>query len=150
WNLEFETGNLNRDHRSIVRERMRQVRQHLRRHATDLAEVFPVAARQVNEHDAADSTAAQIEEHFLRRKMREFADEQVKRLVEQRIEIIRLPEIGAVPDAQASPFEKKTVRAEIGPIFLLKTRTQSIEVRCGKRGRLNVADRNGLARLERE
>jgi hypothetical protein len=52
---------LQTDHRSVVSERVRYIRKHLRREPAGAGEVLPIIPPQMNKNHALDSTTAKIE-----------------------------------------------------------------------------------------
>ena len=98
---------LNLNHVAIASEGERNAGQHLFRELPGGGKVFPAGPAEMDEDHLFYRTIPQIGENFTRREMRHFADQQVERFLQQRFEIVRPAEIGAVADAASLRFQQE-------------------------------------------
>ena len=108
-------------------------------------QIFPMLAAEMDEDDAFNFASAQIAEQFLRRKMGEFADEQVERAAQERFEVLRPADVRAVADAPPPGFDEKAKGVEALRVLPLKSPAQRVEMRGAERGDADAAGQDGFA-----
>ena len=93
------------------------MRKHFSRQPAGGAEVFPQLPGDVDECHSFNIATFQISKNLRRLKVRQLTNQQVNRLRQKRVEILRLAQVRTMPRAPLSGFNQETIRRQIARSF---------------------------------